>query len=154
MMWFNCVCALKFEQKYRQGIPTISQLYNWSNNTDHQNWTWEFPKFIYIHTTHPVLLFHGLRSNWATLKSPATGHKTVEQVANFLHLQVSAFFFFRFASFLSKGVFELFQCPRTFILSMSESLGTKTSWRAINIANPLHVEVSISLSFHPIGCII
>ena len=56
-------------------------------------------------------------------------------------------FFFKFASFLSiQRVFEPLQCPRTFFSSIS---GITTSYRAINIDNPLLAEVNNLIVFPP-----
>ena len=60
------------------------------------------------------------------------------------------FFFFKLASFLSfQGVFEPFQCPRTFFASISGIKMSKMSWRAINIDYPLHGEVNNLIVFPP-----
>ena len=62
--------------------------------------------------------------NWATLKSPAVGQKTVGRVAKnwatFHSSTCGSSFFFKFACFLSiQKVLEPFQCPRTFFSSIS-----------------------------------
>ena len=94
--------------------------------------------------------------NWATLKLLAAKKKKNGCQADGLKFGYfsclpAAALFFKFASFLSiQRVFEPFQWPRTFFLSIS---GIKTSWRAINIDYPLHTEVN-SLHVFPLNWVI